>query len=176
MTDFLPTSYEVPKAGGNYLKLQQGDNVIRILSTPIIGWEDWDDNKPVRFPYTAQKPAPIDPTRPVKHFWAFVVWDYQDKRLKILEITQSTIQEVIKNLNDDTDWGSPLNYDINIKKTGEKMETKYSVIAKPPKQLDTEIIEAYAKTHIDLNQLFSGGDPFAEKHDDEVNINDIPFD
>jgi hypothetical protein len=46
---FLPEGYEVPKSGGNYMKLKQGPNKFRILSAPIIGWEYWsEDRKPVR--------------------------------------------------------------------------------------------------------------------------------
>lgn len=162
MTDtFLPNGYEAPKAGGNYLKFNQGDNVFRILDNPILGWLDWtNDNKPVRYQYNQPKPVALNPDKSVKHFWALPVWDYKDKAIKILEITQSGIQNAIMDLFKDEAWGSPLKYDLNIKKSGEKLETEYSVIARPPQPLHPEIIKAYKESWIDLNELFKGGDPF----------------
>ena len=32
----------------------------------------------------------------IKHFWAFVVWNYNDNLIQILEITQATIQRGLK--------------------------------------------------------------------------------
>jgi len=166
-SQFLPPTYEVPKAGGNYMKLAPGNNVVRILSTPILGWEDWKDNKPLRFPMDQKPEKPVDPKRPIKHFWAFIVWDYAEGKLKVMEITQSTIQESIKNLYEDIDWGDPRQYDIDIKKTGEKMETKYSIIAKPPKPITQEIKEKLETTNIDLTELYKGADPFGGKAPEE---------
>ena len=44
---FLPENYKSPE--GNYMKLQDGENTFRVLSSAIVGWEYWNrDNKPVR--------------------------------------------------------------------------------------------------------------------------------
>jgi len=173
---FLPDSYEKPAGTGKYYKLQQGDNRFRIVSSAIVGWEDWseenDNGKIVRTPIrTKEKPAQlIDPKKPAKHFWAFVIWDYADSSLKIMEVTQSTIQDAIFNLHSDANWGDPKNYDLNIKKTGEKMETKYSVMPAPPRPLAPEATKAIAETKIDLNKLYENGDPF---EGESIN-NDMP--
>lgn len=164
MSDFLPQGYEAPKSGGNYLKFNQGDNVFRILGNPILGWLDWTtDNKPVRTPYNQQKPSPIKADKPVRHFWALPVWDCKDKAVKILEITQSSIQNAIQDYFKDEAWGSPLKYDLNVKRTGEGKETEYAVIGRPPQPLSEEAKAEWAKTPVDLMQLFSGGDPFDAK-------------
>lgn len=161
---FLPQGYEAPKTGGNYLKFNQGDNVFRILGNPILGWLDWtNDNKPVRTPYNQQKPTPIKSDKPVRHFWALPVWDYRDKAVKILEITQSGIQNAIQDFFKDEAWGSPLKYDLNVKRTGEGKETEYAVIARPPQPLSQEVRDAYSSTPIDLMKLFENGDPFDVK-------------
>jgi len=157
----LPEDYEVPKSPSRYFTFEQGDNVFRILGDVVLGWEDWIDNKPVRVKYTDPKPEPVNPEKPIKHFWAFPVWDYRDSSIKILEITQSTIQGEIANLYNDKDWGIPTDYDINVKRKGEKLDTKYSVIAKPPKPLDTAIQGEWNNTEIDLQKLFTGDDPFS---------------
>jgi hypothetical protein len=178
MTDFLPQGYVKPETGGKYFKFQQGDNRFRILSPAITGWIDWTpDKKPVR---TKDQPeALFDQTKPAKHFWAFVIWDYKEKSIKILEVTQATIQTAIYDLHNDESWGNPTQYDINVKKTGEKMETKYTVMPTPPKQADTEILSAYRETKIDLNKLYDGGDPFGGKQEtsqeDEFNVSEIIY-
>lgn len=186
MSDFLPQGYEAPKTGSKYLKLKQGSNIIRILESPLLGWLDWTvDKKPVRTPYEGEKsiPKPIDPKRKVKHFWAFPVWDYSDGTVKILEITQSTIQDAIYTLSLDDAWGNPKGYDIDIKKTGEELATEYAVIPKPPKELSAEVKEVVANTKINLHALMSGGDPFATgettpatpESEPVVNVEDIPW-
>lgn len=160
MNTFLPQGYTAPKSNSRYLKFKDGENVFRILAPAILGWEDWDNKQPVRTPYGEERPNPIDPARPVKHFWAFPVWDYADKSIKILEITQATIQEAIVNLHGDKNWGDPTGYDINVKKTGKEKETRYSVLPIPPRPLHPEIARIFSETPLDINLLFVGGDPF----------------
>lgn len=179
--DFLPDGYEAPKSQGqNYVKLEKGENKIRILSKPIIGWLDWRDKKPLRFPMS-EKPHPVDPKIPVKHFWAFVVWNYKTETISIMEITQSTIQHAIQALSKDEDWGNPFRYDIKIIKTGDGMETEYTVNPVPHKPVTAEVQNAFMlKGEIKLTNLFSGGDPFENAKPVEVvkevePLNDMPF-
>jgi len=160
--EFLPTEYEVPKGESSYLKFQTGENKFRILSKPIIGWEDWKDNKPIRFPMDKKPSTSVDPKKPVKHFWAFVVWDYAGKRIAILEVTQKSVQNAIQALTKDADWGSPFDYDIKVTKTGSNMETEYTVNPVPHKPVHPQITELYKKTPVNLQELFTGGDPFAK--------------
>lgn len=182
---WLDPNYEKPASNSRYFKLQQGDNKIRILTKPITGWLDWqtkpDGSKtPVR---TKEKQPAINPAKPPKHFWSFAVWDYQEKNIKVMEITQATIQDAIYSLHTSEDWGSPTEYDITIKKTGEKMETKYFVSPTPPKPLLPEISEALSKEKINLEALFDNGDPFASDEAkkfkqvaDEINNEECPTD
>ena len=158
--DFMPEGYEVPSSS-NYLKLEQGDNKVRIVSRPIVGWEDWKDNKPIRFRMPDKPQAPIDPEKQIKHFWAMLVWDYKTEKLLILEITQKTVQRSIEELAKNEDWGSPLNYDLTISKKGEGLKTEYSVVPIPPKPLNDIIKEAVLGTQVNLEALFEGKDPFA---------------
>lgn len=171
--DFLPEQYDVPK-GSNYLKLKDGENRFRIMSKPIIGWQDWKDKKPIRFRMSEKPKSSIDPKKPIKHFWAFVVFDYADKAVKILELTQKTIQEAIQNYSRDEEWGSPLNYDLKITRRGSGMETEYSTIASPAKPASEEIKQAYfEKGSINLDALYEGGDPFEQTT--SVQNENVPF-
>jgi len=184
--NWLPPEYEKPASNSRYLKLQQGDNKIRILSAPITGWVDWTEQDGKRMPVRTKEQQPaINPSQPPRHFWSFVVWDYQEKNVKILEITQATIQDAIYSLQSTPEWGSPTNYDITIKKTGEKMETRYNVVAIPPQPVAQEIKEAYELEVIDLNELYNNGDPFkgvktedeapTPTEEPEINTENIPF-
>ena len=159
-TDFLPETYAVPKGNNNYMKFDKGENKFRILSAPILGWEDWKDNKPLRFPMDKKPSAPVDPSRPIKHFWAMVVFNYNEEAIQILEITQKTIQNAISSLAKDADWGSPLGYDIKVIKTGDGMETEYQVNPVPHKPVSQEIQDAYMEKPVVLEALFEGKDPF----------------
>ena len=166
--NWLPSTYIKPIGNSRYMKFKKGDNKFRILSAPLIGWVDWDK--------TGEKPVPVrtreqqlplneetfsgEQQKP-KHFWAFSVWDYEgDGAIKILEITQASIRDEIFNLYSSEDWGDPRGYGINVKREGEKLETKYYVTPSPPKPLDERIEKAYADENINLEVLFDNGDPF----------------
>jgi len=159
--DFFDEGYEVPQTNGNYMKLKPGENRFRILSKPIIGWLDWKDNKPLRFRMKEKPNAPIDPAKKIKHFWAVIVWNYNENKIAILELTQTSIQSAIQSLIKDDDWGSPFGYDIKIVKMGELLDTEYTTKPVPHKPASAEIVEQYMDSDINLEALFDGGDPFA---------------
>lgn len=176
MTDnFLPDTYDVPKTASGYMKLQKGENKFRIMSKPIVGWEDWtEDKKPVRFRINEKPAKSINPQKKIKHFWAFVVWDYADSKIKILQITQSTIQAAIQALSKDEDWGSPFAYDIKVIRTGDGMETEYATNPVPHKEIPPEAREAFMKTPVNLEALFVNEDPF-DTNNEPVQVDDLPF-
>lgn len=182
MNDFLPNSYDVPQKAGNYMKFQDGENKFRFLSSPILGWEGWKDmgdgtRKPIRHKMNEPfDPSEVEPES-IKHFWASVVWNYKDKKIQILEITQKSIQKTLRALANNEDWGSPLHYDILVVKSGQKLETEYQVNPIPPRDLDESIVKEYKQSNIDLNKLYTGEDPFAVTSSNEaINLDDIPDD
>lgn len=164
MTDFLPNGYKRPEpSGGNYAKLEDGANKFRILSRAIVGWLYWTtENKPVRLKERPEH-APIDMREgdKIKHMWAFVVWNYRDSKVQILELTQASIQGPLEDLVMSEDWGSPTAYDITITKTGQKLDTEYTVMPSPKKAVPEEAHKAYREARINLEALFAGADPFA---------------
>jgi hypothetical protein len=172
----LPKGYEVPETGGNYLKFKNGENRIRIMSDYIVGYEWWVENEKGRKPMRCRMEDPMTPDdladtkQPPKHFWACVVYDYADSKIKIMEITQKGLMRTLTGLEQDEDWGDPKGtkgYDIVIIKTGEKMETKYELRAKPKKELDPGIVQMFSDTIVNLNALYEGKDPFEEKISDK---------
>lgn len=156
--DFLPDNYETPATNANYLKFADGETRFRILSKPVIGWLDWKDKKPMRFQMNAKPEKPVDPAKPIKHFWAMLVWNYAVGRVQVLEITQATIQKAIENLSKDSDWGAPFAYDLKVTRKGKDKDTEYT-ITPAPKKVFAEF-EAANAIKVCLAELFTGGDPF----------------
>ena len=157
--DFLPANYEQPKNSTAYMKLDVGKHRLRIVSKPVIGWVDWKDNKPIRFKMEDKPEAPVDPKKPVRHFWAMAAWNYKTKHIEILEVTQATIQASIIGLSKNEDWGSPTGYDLEIERTGtDQLSTKYTVTPVPPKPVSKEITEALLKVEINLDELFKNAE------------------
>ncbi len=176
MNDFLPQDYEAPQGASAYMKLQNGDNKFRILSKPIIGWLDWKDKKPFRFTIKNKPDKPLT-DKPIKHFWAFVVFDYSDQQVKILEITQATIQKSIADLSKDEEWGAPFEYDIKVNRKGEDLKTEYSVTPSPKKPISDLIKQAATEKPCYLEALFANADPWviSDNKITELSFSGLPF-
>ena len=161
---FLPDGYEVPKSWGKYVRLGKGDTKLRILSSPLLGWEYFTtENKPKRFNWKEKpKETPwIKKWDKIKEFWAMPVWNYKDECIQIWQISQVSIKEAINNLVRNEDWGSPLEYDLTINKKWEwYSETKYSVTPSPKKIPDEKIMWEWQEIKIDLKKLITWEDPF----------------
>jgi len=172
---FLPDDYKVPSIGTKYLKLETGKNTLRVLSSPVIGWEYWTEEGDKKAPIRVKKLKDVpserihsnDPNERPKHFWAMFVWGREAETIQILEVTQATIQAGIKALVDEKDWGNPKDYDISINRAGEGMDTKYTVTPKPKKVLEKEIKDIWkeCKEIYNLEKLYTGENPFG---DDEI--------
>lgn len=161
---FLPTDYQTPKNSNFYMKFQEGENRFRILSQPIIGWEDWQNNKPVRFQLD-QKPArSFDEKKPVKHFWSMIVWNYLLEEIQVLHITQATIRKSLESLCKDPDWGAPYFYDLKVTKTGEGIDTEYALTPLPHKPLHPSVQDAFNEKRCNLDALFTSEDPFSKEN------------
>lgn len=169
---FLPSNYSVPQSnGGKYFKPQPGKNKVRILTSPILGWQYWVDDeagkqKPVRtrdrlaeLPPNVRTDAQGRPQKP-KHFWAMVIWDYATQAVCVWEITQASIQNAIVALHQDEDWGSPLEYNISITRKGEGLDTEYAVMPTAKSPVPEEALAALQATPISLEALYEGEDPF----------------
>lgn len=163
----FPSNYTPPASTseGNYTKIPEGEAVrLRILSEAIVGYEYWtNDNKPIR----SEKPFTSTPNiregdKP-KHFWAFKVYNYTTEKIEVWEITQASIRSKLWALWEDSeDYGDLRKYGLKITRTGSKLETKYEVIAAPPKPLDPAIVQLSVDTPVELTALFRDESPFAK--------------
>ena len=155
---FLQNDYEAPVQESNYVKIKDGQTIkFRILSDSITGWVDWKDSKPIR---TKTKPEKnVDDTKPAKHFWAFIIWDYEAGRCKVMEITQATIQKAIFELYKDSDRGEPTGYDLKVSRKKEWEMVKYSVLPSNKWEASKEVLEAFFNANPQLELLFEWGHP-----------------
>ena len=177
MSDFFKKDeqYEVPSTS-NYMKFEDGDNRFRILGsfhddTAIRGTVYWTTTdgkrKPVRLPMGTAVPVDelelnkfgeVDVPR---HFWAVPVYNYQEKRVQILELTQKTIINYIKKQAENPKWGNPRDYDFIVTRSKEGERTVYTVTNDPKEPLDGAILKQYRDMNIVITRLFTGDDPFA---------------
>lgn len=158
--DFLDNDYEAPQVGGNYAKLNDGSNKFRILSKPVLGWVGWTNGKPERFTFKHKPERTFDQGKAARHFWAMIVWNYQENAVQVLELTQSMVQKAIQDLSKSEEWGAPFDYDIVIIRTGKEKNTKYTVQPSKPKPITDEVKKAALDKPIYLEALFAGADPF----------------
>jgi hypothetical protein len=168
--DFLPTDYKEAVRFGNYSRLEEGENVFRILDSAVVGYEWWvddvnDEGKPTRKPVRVRTYEEIKHSPDVKdkHFWAFPVWNYKANKVQVLEITQTSIRQAIKVLVDNPKWGSPLDYDVVITKTktgSNDYDVDYTVQPNPKEVFPANLYADFQIMGVNLEALFDGNDPF----------------
>lgn len=172
----LPVNYEIPSKESDYFKPQDGDNRVRVLSDIKPGYLYWTtENKPVRLKERPQvEPSNMREDSTIKHMWLCLVWDYEQEKVCIWEVTQATIQGAIVNLEHDADYGDVKNYDLKIKREGKDLETKYHVTPSPVKDLTEDIVTAFEESDLtedSLEAMFT-----SESVDiDEPSPEDSPF-
>ncbi len=164
---FIPAGYTQPTSAGGFTKLETGDNKLRILSSPLLMWLEWNDGKPTRHPFKQGEPAPKKGAGlkdSVKHAWGLIVWNYKTEKIEVCELDKAGVIAMILSLSEKPAWGHPKNYDIVITKKGSGMETEYITAPEPPSAVSDVIIEAYTENPVDLMQLFvPSGNPFLGK-------------
>ena len=184
----LDKGYKEPSTA-NYMKFVEGVNIFRMLSDSIEGWEIWEeiqneDGSTKRQPLRFRKDDEIPQEKvgfdkfgnsDLKFFWAFVVYNFTDERIQILELTQATIRQGILALIRNKKWGDPRDYNLAVTRIdGEPV--KYIVQAEPKEELPKEILDKYKAMNIKLEKLYDGKDPFekAKSKDEEVDLSDVP--
>lgn len=152
MTNFLPDNYELPTTETNFTKFEKDKTTrIRILESwldqdCIVYYEyfqdQWDwKTKPIRSTTKFTETPWINAKSQVKEVWSFKVFNYETQGIQICSVSQKGIKEAIMGYIKDDDFWNPLWYDLKISRTGEWLETKYWVIATPPKPFETKLIK-----------------------------------
>lgn len=166
----LPNNYELKQVSNwwNYFKITEEAQEFRILTSPIIWYEyfktdnDWKI-RPVRSREMFTETPWIREDSKPKEFRAFVVWNHTAKKIQIMELTQRVIMKSIVELTKSQDWSDPKQYDMSIYKTGQKLETKYTLTPLPKSRFesDEEWNNALKEAEwIRLEALYDWEDPF----------------
>ena len=180
----LSADYEEPIEYGNYMKFEEGDNKIRILSEGIVGKEYWEvyesedgkeKKRPLRVPKDGSQTidlseVELDIDSDPKIFEAYFIYNYEAEKVQIMNVTQKNITRGIRSYTKNPRWGSPDGYDLVITKTVKagdpRHNTSYSVIAEPHSVLEEHIQkqwEALGFIRESLFLLYEGLDPFEEQ-------------
>lgn len=170
--------YSVPEQVSSYMKFVDGENKFRILGSFAEGsairgvsyWKTVDgQRKPIRLPMGSNVPvAELEMNKfgeydQPKYFWTMPVWNYTVNRVQLLEITQKTVLNYIKQQISNPKWGDPRDYDFIVTRGKEGERTVYSTTNDPKEPLSEQASKAYSEFNCDITKLFEGLDPFATK-------------
>ncbi len=156
--NFLPDGYLTPQTVTGYTKFPEGETRIRILSKPLMFWEEWENKEVKRFPFINNNNKP---SLKARHCWCMKVYNYVTKQMEVCSIHQITIKLAIENLCRDADYGNPFEYDIKVVRKGKDLnDTEYSVIPSPPKPVTEEVKKAFVNCLINLDAMLTGESPF----------------
>ena len=155
MNDFLPEGYREPPS--QTISFEKGENKIRILTSPTIGWVAWTEKDGKPFPVRIRRKETFNfaPSDTPKLFWYMLVWNYREEIVQIWDLSKSTIRKSILSLAENEKWGSPKEYDLIIIKEGQGMGTKYKVMANPKEELTEEIKEALDNCKLEYKNIFN---------------------
>ena len=168
-------------------KLGDGENyrVAIVSESPLEYWTVWGESeegkkKPFRF---SAEPSQSDIDAALGDFkqrmnyeqtaleahkfcLSFFVFDYQDGKIKVFEITQKTLIKELDRLSQDEDYADIHAWDLKFSRTGLKMATEYKILPSPRKSdSQAKIDEAWSAAEssgFDITQLLVGGSPFGE--------------
>lgn len=162
-------SYELPIMESKYVKFDEGENRYRVLSRRITGWLYFNhQGKPVRvrkkedivFSNIGENKNGWGKSNP-SHFRSFVVRDYKNKCISILELRQiGILQAFDAQLREDW-YEDPTTYDIKILRKWVGLDTKYTFSVGKVSPISRDIVDAFSNTPINLDLLYEGGDPYA---------------
>lgn len=160
---FYGEDYVEEQTKSKYLKIRPGETIkFRILSKPLQLWLYWAGGKPYRSRISDGKPINVSEAE-IKLAEVFTIFNYNENTMQIFEVTQRSIKNRIRELVKDEAWANPFEYDMSLTRTGDGMNTKYSINPSPPNPVTDEVKQAYKETPIDLEALFDGNDPFEQQ-------------
>lgn len=109
MSNIYITHKPAGSSDGLFLKLKDGESAkVRVYSEPAIFTQEFDGNVSTKY--------------------AWVVWNYGEKKAQVFSQGVSVFKQFSELVDE---WDEPTNYDCTIKRTGEMLETRYSVTPSP---------------------------------------------
>jgi hypothetical protein len=143
--------YDPPKTG-EFIRLEQGANKIRLVSHSFTFFQIYDQLKRVSYKYEKKEDAPAGAK--VSQRWAWLVINRKDNSLGIIEVGWGIFKYILE-LAKNPDYGDPREYDLTINRTGEGLDTEYVVTpARQNTKLTKEEKEMIEKADLDLEGIY----------------------
>lgn len=160
---FLDGDYKEP-TNSDYLKLSEWTTKVRVLQNPLLigtKWTDWEDKREV---VRELLQTPQDLTQGYSIAWLCLVWNYDEHKVQIWEISQKTIRTELSALWKDTDFWPWTKYDLKITRTGKgQNDTKYSIQALPKSELWDDVDPQDIAVNVNLEEYITTGEnPFKQ--------------
>jgi hypothetical protein len=109
---------EIKSGSGDILKPESGKAYkIRVIGEPWVYTSEFQGNISTRF--------------------ALTIYNQTDGAAQILMLSKTAFGDIF-DLKENEEWGDPEEYDITMKRTGEKTETKYSFVPSTKKPIEPD--------------------------------------
>lgn len=172
----LPTQQAV-SSWGSYMKLLPWKNKFRVVTDVQWGYVVWDKTQSPNVAIRDEN-TPLESIGDQKSrmFWAFGVIDRADGEFKLLEIVQQPIQEAIRKLAAQEEYGDVKNFDVVVEKSGSGLQTRYQTMPMPPKALTKEEKEIVKNNPLNLANMFTDESVFISPEDADFDNADVSED
>ena len=135
---------------GDFYRLESGDNKIRILSEFEVISKHFMPDKTVSLCRGDKNGCTLcrQGNKPSTKFLMWIL-DRKDMQIKVAELGYSIIKQ-LGELAKSADWhfDDIPNYDINVKRTGEGMNTEYFVSPCKPNELPEDVLAVFSEKDI----------------------------
>ncbi len=159
----------VESSGGRteFLKLQKGQTIVRIMGQPVkyhLNWVDTADKKRKKINTPIEDSALVERLEEAgfkrEQKWILKVLDRSDDTFKLLEVGPQIfngIRDLVKNPK----WGKVTAYDITITRGAPGTQPLYKIVPDPKTPLPRELQEAWQKfnSSINIERLIAPSDP-----------------
>lgn len=124
----------------NFLKLEEGENEVRIIDSPYQFYIHWpeDASGAKRRIQCSEKGCPLcQKGDKAQARWYIPVFSLKNKKCMILEIGPQIYKD-IRSLNSNKSWGNPRKYNVNILRQPKGSQPLYKAMPLPPTPMEAE--------------------------------------
>jgi len=171
----IEDKYNLSK-GNDWMRLEEGDNKVRLISEFVDYGEHFDDELKKSFVCLGASTCPRcqDGDKPTVRFLGWVI-DRKDNQIKLLRFGWMIHKQIGQLAADEESGfdGIPP-YDMNIIRTGEKLKTDYNVVpSRKDLPLTEEELKEIDKLVKDPQEIIDSMKAKLEK-EEAIDINDLP--